>query len=400
MKVLMLAPQPFFKPRGTPFSVYHRCRALTRLGHQVDLLTYHLGEDVSMDGLRLIRIPALPGIRNVRIGFSAAKLPLWVLMCIWAVGLALRNRYDLVHTHEDAVFIGVLLRAIGRMHHLYDMHSSLPQQFVNYNVTRSRAFLAVARAFERLALRFSDAVITICPSLRDHVLSIQPGKHTVLIENVALTDGGAPPDEALVQQLRERLGGPTAVRFVYTGTLEFNQGIDLLLQALELAVREEPAIHVALVGGEPEQVAHFRQMAEQLGVTGAVTFTGRRPVEEMASYMAAADVLVSPRSIGTNTPLKLYSYMQAERAILATDLYTHTQVLNPDVALLVGPTPECLAEGMVRLARDPELRRRLGRAARELQQRCYSYEVFLDRTRSLYDHIARKLEEKKGRDHE
>src|SRR2546427_11903202 len=51
----MIAPEPFFEPRGTPFSEFHRIRALTDLGHQVDLVTYPFGEDVTMPGLRLFR---------------------------------------------------------------------------------------------------------------------------------------------------------------------------------------------------------------------------------------------------------------------------------------------------------------------------------------------------------
>ena len=46
MRILMIAPEPFFEPRGTPFSEFHRIRALTALGHQVDLVTYPFGEDV------------------------------------------------------------------------------------------------------------------------------------------------------------------------------------------------------------------------------------------------------------------------------------------------------------------------------------------------------------------
>ena len=53
LRILMLAPEPFFEPRGTPFSEYHRIRALLELGHTVDLVTYPFGRDVSLPGLRL-----------------------------------------------------------------------------------------------------------------------------------------------------------------------------------------------------------------------------------------------------------------------------------------------------------------------------------------------------------
>ena len=54
-RVLMLAPEPFFEPRGTPFSEYHRIRALGELGHQVDLVTYPIGRDVALPNLTIYR---------------------------------------------------------------------------------------------------------------------------------------------------------------------------------------------------------------------------------------------------------------------------------------------------------------------------------------------------------
>ena len=52
MHILMIAPEPFFEPRGTPFSEYHRIRALLDLGHTVDLVTYPFGKDVELPGSR------------------------------------------------------------------------------------------------------------------------------------------------------------------------------------------------------------------------------------------------------------------------------------------------------------------------------------------------------------
>ena len=65
MRILMIAPEPFFEPRGTPFSEYHRIRALLELGHTVDLVTYPFGRDVALSGLRVFRClrpPLMTGI--------------------------------------------------------------------------------------------------------------------------------------------------------------------------------------------------------------------------------------------------------------------------------------------------------------------------------------------------
>ena len=76
----MLAPEPFFEPRGTPFSEYHRIKALGELGHHVDLVTYPIGRDVALPNLRIFRSPRPPFVRSVRIGPSLTKVVLDGLM--------------------------------------------------------------------------------------------------------------------------------------------------------------------------------------------------------------------------------------------------------------------------------------------------------------------------------
>ena len=61
MRILMVSPHPTYSPRGTPISVLNRCRALCALGHEIDLVTYGIGADVAVDGLRWLRAP-VPGI--------------------------------------------------------------------------------------------------------------------------------------------------------------------------------------------------------------------------------------------------------------------------------------------------------------------------------------------------
>src|SRR5258708_4518104 len=142
-----MAPEPFFEPRGTPFSEFHRIRALTALGHQVDLVTYPFGRDVSMPGLRVFRCLRPPFVRDVAVGPSLAKIPLDALLALTALRRACSGRYDVVHSHEEGGLIGVALAGMLRIPHLYDMHSSLPQQLGNFAFSRSRLtyrlFLAI-----------------------------------------------------------------------------------------------------------------------------------------------------------------------------------------------------------------------------------------------------------------
>ena len=88
----MLAPEPFFQPRGTPISVYQRIKALSDLDHDVDLVTYHLGEDKEIKNLKISRIPNVFFIKKIKIGPSLKKIPLDFLLFLKASRMLLRNK--------------------------------------------------------------------------------------------------------------------------------------------------------------------------------------------------------------------------------------------------------------------------------------------------------------------
>jgi glycosyltransferase involved in cell wall biosynthesis len=360
-----------------------RIQALADLGHEVDLVTYPLGEDVPIPGLRIFRIPGWPGLRRIPIGPSGVKFPLDLLICWASLWRLARGRYDAVHTHEEAGGIGALFRVLFGKRHVYDMHSSLPEQLENYRFTTSGALLGLARGFERWVVRQSDAVIAICPHLVDQARAAHPGAKVHLIENQPVAgDRVAGPEETA--ELRARLGVPGAPVVLYTGTFEKNQGLDLLLEGAPRVLAEFPDATYVVAGGEPAKVAEARAAAERLGVAGRVVFAGQRPPEEMPAFVGIADVLVSPRSSGTNTPLKIYSYLWSGKAIVATDLETHRQVLDASTALLVPVSAEAVAAGIAALLRDPGRREALGAAGRRVAEERYSYRAYLAKVRETY----------------
>ena len=175
----MIAPEPFFEPRGTPFSEFHRIRALTELGHDVDLVTYPFGQPVTMPRVRIFRCLRPPFVRRVRIGPSLAKVPLDLCLACTAIRRALANRYDAVHSHEEGGVIGVIVAGLTRVPHLYDMHSSLPQQLTNFAFSGSRSLRALFAAIERFMIRHSRVIVVICPSLEETVRQIEPTANTV-----------------------------------------------------------------------------------------------------------------------------------------------------------------------------------------------------------------------------
>jgi len=390
VRILMIAPEPFLEPRGTPFSVYHRIKALTSLGYEVDLVTYPIGKKVEMPGLRVYRAPALPFIRKVKIGPSLAKIPLDLLLFLTAVWRLSRGRYRYMHTHEEGGAMGAVLAPLFGCKHLYDMHSDLSQQMSNFSFSSNPLLIRVVEAVQKWIIHRADAVIAICLDLEQTVRRIAPGKPVYLIENVAVDEALPPASESEVAQLSEQLHLGNAPVLLYTGTFESYQGIDILLKSVALVKDRFPDARYVLVGGQPEQVAVQRQLAEQLGIAPMVHFVGQRPLEEMPRYMALADILLSTRSEGTNTPLKLYTYLRSGKPILATKIYSHTQLLSQETGMLVMPTPEDLAQGTLALLEDPEHGRMLGENGKRMAEECYSWPAFLEKNCRAYQSFTKR----------
>ena len=387
MRILMIAPEPFFEARGTPFSEYHRIRALADLGHTVDLVTYPFGRDVSLPGLKVHRSWRPPFVRRVKIGPSLAKVPLDALLALKALHVGLKWKFDYVHSHEEGGAIGLALARLLRVPHLYDMHSSLPEQLSNFKFSRSRLLLAAFRALERRMVARSDSVIVICRHLEEVARAIEPRAHVVLIENAP--GSGDTVSKPGLGDVRAAAGVPAGAPMVlYTGTFEAYQGLDLLFAAMKPVLAQLPAARLVLAGGHADQIERARLEAAAMGVGASTVFVGERPADEIPAYLEAADALVSPRSRGKNTPLKIYQYLRSGKPIVATNLLTHTQVLDSTVAELTDPTPEAFGAGILRVLRDGDRAAAISKAARSLADTRYTYEAYVDRTREALRPIA------------
>lgn len=401
MKVLIVVPQPFFSPRGTPFSVYYRSLVTSELGHEADILTYGQGQDVEIPNTRIIRIPRFKFFGNVKTGPSMLKLFLDVFMVIWTIGLLLRHRYDVVHAHEEAVFWCRWLKPIFRYRLIYDMHSSLPQQLHNFEFTKSRLIYGLFEALENSAIRVSDTVITICPALQDHALALTDDPEKILlIENSifdpvrfaggeASTRSDSMPMTDADPNLKAWLDRRPAERVVtYAGTLEAYQGIDKLLEAFALVVREIPDAGLLVIGGMPRQVQHYRELANNLGLGEEVFFAGQQPQAEAQRLTALGGACISPRFSGDNTPLKIYHLMSTGVPLVATRIPSHTQVLADDVATLTGTSTAELAEGIVEVVRSPETARRKAALGRRWYEERYSRDVYKSKMQKLFQLVA------------
>jgi glycosyltransferase involved in cell wall biosynthesis len=173
--------------------------------------------------------------------------------------------------------------------------------------------------------------------------------------------------------------------------LEPYQGIGLLLESFSLVRQQSDEAHLIIIGGERGDIVNYQRWACQLGIDTHVHFLGPQPISDLAFYLSQADILVSPRIRGNNTPMKLYSYLHSGKALVATDLLTHTQVLNHHVSILTDPSPTAFSQGLLELINNPEHRLALGRAGKNLVEEEYSYTAFRRKLDDLYNGLAHEF---------
>ena len=378
----MLAPQPFYQERGTLIAVDLLIRAMTERGHRVDLLTFHLGADRPRPGLEIHRIRPWPRPAQVRPGLSLNKLWCDVFLFFKMIGMMRRNRYDLVHAVEESAFMAMLAELFTRTPYVFDMDSDMADQ-VLARYRWIRPFGGVLRWLETLPMRRAAAVVPMCEDLAETARKHTHGIVQVL-SDISLVSDNSPltPDEDLRKDLG--LTGPITM---YIGNLEPYQGIDLLLRAHREALRRQPDAKLVIIGGVEADIKRYRALAAELGIADSVHLIGPRPMDRLGAYMSQADILASPRVEGTNTPMKIYSYMDSGTPIVATDLPTHTQVLSRREAALAPPTVEAFSAELSRLLSDQEERRRLAANARELVRRRHSWEAFRETVHQLLDKL-------------
>jgi len=386
MKILMIAPQPFFTPRGTPLSVYYRAKMLSDLGHEIDLLTYPIGQDVKIENVHIIRSKGLPFLYDIKIGPSFAKLLLDIPLFLKATLLILKRKYDVLHAHEEAVFFCWVLKSFLKFRYIYDMHSSLPQQLENFNFTKNKLIIKIFKFLENKAIEKASAIITICKELEEHVASYGQSGKNELIQNTLFSPITFVDDWYNVQ-LKNIINTDGKKIVLYAGTFEPYQGIDMYLESIAFVLSKRKDVFFIFNGGDQKQVLRMRNKAEELRIAEYTLFTGMLDVNLVKQFIKEADVLVSPRLKGTNTPLKIYEYIASGIPIVATNLKTHTQELDDTCAFLRRPEPIDFAKGILECLDNKEEATRRARNALVAYNNKYGEAIYKEKLKRIIERI-------------
>lgn len=380
----MIAPMPFFEDRGAPLRVLGECQALTRMGHKVTVVSYHLGRDIP--GIGIHRIPNIPWYQRRQAGPNWHKPYLDALLLFRALKTLRSDGSNIVHAHlHEGLLVANALRHLGlNLPILFDAQGSLTGEMLAHEFVSPGGLRESVWAFlEKRLVKGCSLIVTSSRKLRDDLIRscrLAPERVTYLPDGVdtELFD----PDAHSGRRVRERysLRGPV---IVYAGLLSKHQGIDFLVESVAPKVLKNISDASFLIVGFPEQA--YRKKVHALGLDENFIFTGKIEYTELPEVLAAADVAVAPKFMTSGEAnQKIMTYMAMNLPIVALDYAYNKEILNTAGVI---STRDRFAEDVVRLLKSPALRAELGARARLVARQNYSWHSVASNLSQIYSQL-------------
>lgn len=386
MKILLLAPHPFYIDRGSPIDVLLVLKVLSeRKNIFVDVIVYGEGKDIDLPNVNVYRTPNYKILRKLRPGFTLKKIICSIFLFFKAWKMIKRVNYNLIHAGEDAVFIAMFFKFIYKIPYVYDLDSSMPQQIVE-RYPLLKMFFPLFNWMEANAIQGSVVNLPVCNALAKLCVE-KLSKKTVTLHDISqLNNPGAASKCILLKEY-----GIDKQILLYIGNLEAYQGINLLLESFKIASVKTNEIDLVIIGGISKDINFYREKTLRMGIEKRVHFIGPKPFDKLEDYLAEADIIASPRIRGLNTPMKIFAYLHSGKAVIATDLYTHNQIITKKEAYLVPANPKDFAEGIIILLENENLRRQLGKNGQAFVEKNHTYSAHQKRLHEVYDWIEEKI---------
>jgi glycosyltransferase involved in cell wall biosynthesis len=378
----MVAACPFPVPRGTPIRVYRMAAALSQRGHDVHVVTYHLGEPAPDAPFKIHRVRSIPTYRKTSAGPSYQKLLVLDPLLTLELRRLLRSQpFDVVHGHHfEGLLVARAARRGGGPPLVFDAHTLLESELPYYGLGLPAAVKrSVGRMLDRWFPRRADHVIAVTEDIRSRLIRARSVDRECVsvIPNGVETDtfesgSGPPPRNGKGRTL------------IFTGNLAPYQGIELMLEAFK-TVRERRN-DARLVIATEDSFKRYEQRATDLGVRPFIDVL-RVDFAQVPDLLQRAEVALNPRVGCDGLPQKLLNYMAAGRPVVSF-AGSAKHLVNGEHGFVVADNDtRAFADAIDRLLSDTSMAARLGAAGKHLVRTTLSWEATAEKVEGVYGRL-------------
>lgn len=370
MRILMVAACPFPANRGTPSRILRMSESLSSRGHQVHVVSYHINDpriDVNED-VNVHRIKPFFRYTKMEPGPSFKKPLLDILLAIEILQKSKKYDIEIIHAHHiEGLVSSIFASKILNIPLVYDAHVHVTNELEILGIVSNKSLSRkVILWFEKLFINRATAIVAVSKELADILNSFgyPEDKIWIVPTGTNLEHFRNEINYEIKSELKKSLGITDREKIImYTGTLTPYQGLEYLIDSIEILVKNIPSTKLIIVGDG--DINKYRKLVNEKNVSNSVIFTGEKPFKEIPSYLSIADVAVSPRTESSGIPQKLTNYMAAGVPIVAfkgsSKILEHKKtgyiVENGDI--------KGFADGMIELIEDAHLHEYLAKNAAE-----------------------------------
>lgn len=357
MKILVIAPTPFFSDRGAHIRILEESLALEKLGHQITIAAYHIGKDIQNDidtkiDVRRIR-RLLFWYKKLEAGPDWQKIMLDIMLIRKAFNLARAQKPDIIHSHlHEGVLIGwIVQKALfwRKMKLVSDFQGSLTGEMLSHGYLKNglnRIFLLIEKFIDRLG----DCAIASSWEGAENIKKYGRKKEVeVILDGINLNSFNISKTKA---EIREELGLPQDKFIViYAGGLAANKGIDYFLNAIPPVLERRPDVFF-LIGGFPPREA--RDFIRTNKLEKSVKLTSPLDYLKLPEFLLAGDIAVDPKSAETmQASGKMLNYMAAGLPVVCLDKENNRKYLGEGGYFCAKITSRNIAGGILYFADHP-----------------------------------------------
>ncbi len=361
--------------------------ALGRKGHEVHVVTYHLGENIKSAPFQIHRIPEIKTYRKYSPGPTYQKILVVDAFLMQTLRKVLTaHEIDLIHAHHYEGLLVALYGQVGTKHPIvYDAHTLLESELSFYSLgLPKKTKNVIGRLLDRRLPGRAAHVITTTEKIKSRLLELD----AVSVEDVTVVMNGVECELFNSRPLESSATEVGKKMVVFAGNLAAYQGIEYLVDAFREVLNRRQDVRLLIVSDSPFD--NYERMADTFKIRNSIDLV-EGTFSKLPTYLASADVAVNPRTHCDGIPQKLLNYMAAGKAIVSFE--GSMGPLEHGKTGLVVENGNCyaFAEAILCLLEDSALACRLGSAARNQVVNQYRWEKTAEKIEAVYERVIKNV---------
>lgn len=389
MRILVVAPTPFFSDRGTHIRILEEALALEKLGHEITIATYHIGKDIhreidtKIDVRRILRL--LFWYKKTEAGPDWQKVILDLMLIRKTFFLARAKRPDIIHGHlHEGVLIGWIVQKFlfwRKMKLVADFHGSLTKEMLSHGYLK-RGLKIIFQLLEKFINKRGDFAIASSWEMAEEIKKTRhDGRVKTVLDGINL-------ESFVLKKTKENIKKEWEIpedRFIvgYTGGLVDNKGINYFLNSIPLVLSENRNVFF-MIGGFPAE--HVERFIKEKNIAGEnIRLVSPLDYFKLPEFLICCDVAIDPKDASVNQASgKTLNYMAAGLPVICFDKMNNRKYLGDGGYYCGEISPEAIARAIFYSFKNQDEMKGMGSENRESAKN-FSWKISAEIIDSIYN---------------